>query len=140
MLNDEILDIGRRAVEKGGLRRMRKKLGLTRNAVAEVLYTSPVTYRTWEDATVQFIRKPTLEKVGRFMIHAEKQLDVLKEYDINIRKLMPMHEVAAQLGVPHEVLLKRYREGLFTAEDLGILGLWIHRIDLSTVGNIVYTT
>ena len=76
-------------------------------------------------------------KVGRFMLHSKKQLAVLREHKINLKKLMPLHDVAGQLGVSHELLIRRYREDLFEAEDLGLLGLWVYRADLDKVAGVV---
>lgn len=133
----DIMLAGYRAVSKGQLGAMRIRLGLSRNAMSDLLYTSPLTYNSWEDRPATRIRPQTALKVGRFMIHSKKQLAILREYKISLKKLMPMHEVASQLGVPHELLLKRYREELFEAEDLGILGLWVYRSQLHDVANVV---
>ena len=136
-LNDETMKIGYRAVQLGQLGRMRERLGLSRNAMSDLLYTSPQTYNTWEDYPGTRIRPETAMKVGRFMVHSKKQLAILREHKINLKKLMPLHDVAGQLGVSHELLIHRYREGLFEAEDLGLLGLWVHKSQLDDVAAIV---
>jgi hypothetical protein len=133
----DIMLAGYRAVAKGQLGTMRTRLGLSRNAMSDLLYTSPLTYNTWEDRPGTRIRPQTALKVGRFMIHSKKQLAILREYRISLKKLMPMHEVAAVLGVPHELLIQRYREDLFEAEDLGLLGLWVYRNALDAVAAVV---
>jgi DNA-binding XRE family transcriptional regulator len=136
-LNDDIMSAGYRAVRLGQLGKMRERLGLSRNAMSDLLYTSPQTYNTWEDYPGTRIRPETAMKVGRFMLHSKKQLAVLREHKINLKKLMPLHDVAGQLGVSHELLIRRYREELFEAEDLGLLGLWVYRADLDAVASIV---
>jgi hypothetical protein len=136
-LNDDIMSAGYRAVRLGQLGKMRERLGLSRNAMSDLLYTSPQTYNTWEDYPGTRIRPETAMKVGRFMLHSKKQLAVLREHKIRLQKLMPLHDVAGQLGVSHELLIRRYREGLFEAEDLGLLGLWVYRADLDAVASIV---
>jgi DNA-binding XRE family transcriptional regulator len=136
-LNDDIMSAGYRAVQLGQLGRMRERLGLSRNAMSDLLYTSPQTYNTWEDYPGTRIRPETAMKVGRFMLHSKKQLAVLREHKINLKKLMPLHDVAGQLGVSHELLIRRYREDLFEAEDLGLLGLWVYRADLDKVAEVV---
>ena len=137
MLHDDIMSAGYRAVQLGQLGKMRERLGLSRNAMSDLLYTSPQTYNTWEDYPGTRIRPETAMKVGRFMLHSKKQLAVLREHKINLKKLMPLHDVAGQLGVSHELLIRRYREGLFQAEDLGLLGLWVYRADLDKVAEVV---
>jgi DNA-binding XRE family transcriptional regulator len=137
LLHDDIMSAGYRAVQLGQLGRMRERLGLSRNAMSDLLYTSPQTYNTWEDYPGTRIRPETAMKVGRFMLHSKKQLAVLREHKINLKKLMPLHDVAGQLGVSHELLIRRYREDLFEAEDLGLLGLWVYRADLDKVAGVV---
>jgi DNA-binding XRE family transcriptional regulator len=111
---------------------MRQRLGLTRNAMAEFLGTSQATYKTWEEGTVKMY-STTFQRIGRFLLHAEKQLAFLAEHGCDISELLPLHAVAGQLGVPHEILMSRYREGLFSADDLGILGLWVDREDVEAI-------
>lgn len=127
---------GRRAMANGELLAMRKKLGLTRNAMAEFLGTSQGTYKTWEEGTVTMIAS-TYQRIGRFLLHAQRQLEFLAEYDCPIETLMPLHSVAGRLGVPHEVLMQRYRDGLFTADDLGILGLWVDKNDVEQIAAVL---
>lgn len=127
---------GRRRWEAGDLLTMRETLGLTRNAMAEFLGTSQATYKTWEEGTVNMYSS-TFQRIGRFLLHAERQLEWLAEYDVSIKDLLPLHSVAGQLGVPHEVLIQRYRDNLFTADDLGILGLWVDREDVERIAEVV---
>jgi len=127
---------GRRAMANGELLAMRETLGLTRNAMAEFLGTSQATYKTWEEGTVTMIAS-TYQRIGRFLLHAQRQLEFLAEYDCPISTLMPLHGVAGRLGVPHEVLMQRYRDGLFTADDLGILGLWVDREDVEKIAAVL---
>lgn len=123
---------GRRAWENGELLAMRERLGLSHNAMAEFLGTSQATYKTWEAGSVNMYRS-TFERIGRFLLHAYRQLDYLAEYDCDISTLVPLHKVAGQFGIPHEILMARYREGLFSADDLGILGLWVDREDVEQI-------
>lgn len=131
-LDQDIEAYGRRAWENGELQAMRERLGLSHNAMAEFLGTSQATYKTWEAGTVTMYRT-TFERIGRFLLHAYRQLDYLAEYDCDISTLMPLHRVAGKLGVPAEILMTRYREGFFTADDLGILGLWVDREDVELI-------
>lgn len=127
---------GRRRWENGDLLAMRERLGLTRNAMADLLVTSQATYKTWEEGTVNMYAS-TFERIGRFLMRADRQLEWLAEYDCDISTLMPLYAVAGQLGVPHEVLIQRYRDGLFTADDLGLLGLWVDRDDVATIAAVL---
>ena len=64
-------------------------------------------------------------------------LAFLAEHGVDISELMPLYAVAGLLGVPHEVLMQRYRDGLFTADDLGILGLWVDREDVDAISAVL---
>lgn len=128
----DIENYGRRCWENGELLAMRERLGLTHNAMAEFLGTSQATYKTWETGSVKMYAS-TFQRIGRFLLHAYRQLDWLAEHNCDISELIPLHKVAGQLGVPHEILMARYREGLFSADDLGILGLWVDREDMEQI-------
>jgi DNA-binding XRE family transcriptional regulator len=132
----EIEAYGRYAWENGELKAMRERLGLSHNAMAEFLGTSQATYKTWESGEVTVYRS-TCQRIGRFLLLARRQLDYLAEYDCDVSTLTPLHKVAGQLGVPHEILMARYRDGLFSADDLGILGLWVDREDLALIAEVV---
>lgn len=127
---------GRQAWENGELEGMREHLGLSRNAMAEFLGTSQATYKTWEEGTVNMYRS-TFQRIGRFLLLAYRQLDYLAQHEVDVSTLIPLHKVAGQLGVPAEILMARYREGLFTADDLGILGLWVDREDVELITEIL---
>lgn len=122
-------ELGQEVVSDGRLRDLRMILGLTRNAMAELLHTAPLTYSSWEQRPVR-LRPDTAQRIGRFYVSAQRGLELLREDGLEIRELMPFHVVATQLGVPQEQLLRRYREGEVHAIDAGILGLWIKRVDL----------
>ncbi len=131
---EDLLDgyvlLGRDIVRDGRLRDLRLKLGLTMNAMAEMLHTSRPTYRSWETRDVN-LRKTTVERIGRFYYQATQELLVLAEHGVSLTDLLPIHVVATLLGVPQEHLFNRYRNGEFEAIDIGILGLWIAKPEVS---------
>lgn len=128
---------GRRAVANGELLALRERLGLTVNAMAEFLGTTQNTYRSWEENLVTRMWPQTAQRIGRFILHANRHLDFLESHGVSIDDLIPLHKVAGQLGIPHEILIKRYREGLFAADDLGILGLWVDREDIKEIAGVL---
>lgn len=132
----ETEDYGRWAVAEGELQAMRETLGLTMNAMAEFLGTSQATYKSWESGDVNMYAS-TYQRIGRFLLHAHRQLAWLSEHNVTIDTLIPLHKVAGQLGVPNEILMQRYRDGLFTADDLGILGLWVDKEDLNVIAGVL---
>jgi len=129
---DEAIILGREVVQNGQLRSLRESLGLSPNAMAELLYTAWPTYRAWESRPVR-LRKETAARVGRFYRSATAQLETLKDEGINIRDMVPFHIVATLLGIPQEQLFHRFRDGRVFATDLGILGLWMFQSDLDVL-------
>lgn len=126
----EAVDLGRAVVTDGRLKKLRKSLGLTQNAMAELLHTAWPTYNSWETRPVQ-LRVETAARVGRFYATATMELQVLKEHDLDMSNLVPFHVVATLLGIPQEQLLYRYRENQVAAVDAGILGLWVAKTELN---------
>jgi transcriptional regulator with XRE-family HTH domain len=116
---------GRMIISGGLLTELRTRLGLTRNAMSELLHTSPITYATWEDRPDVRIWASTAARVGRFYERAIKELNLLTEQGYELEDLVPFHLAATMLGVPQELLLRRYRDGEVDAVDAGILGLWV---------------
>ena len=133
MVDVDLAHLGRRVVAQGHLIRLRETLGLTPTGMAEILQTTPLTYRSWESKKVARLWDSTAERVGRFYLHAERQLDMLEEDGIDISGLIPLFIAAGQVGVSQALLLKMYREGLIHGVDLGILGLWVHGEDLDDI-------
>jgi DNA-binding transcriptional regulator YiaG len=122
---------GQRLMRGGHLKRLRLKLGLTPTTMASYLYVSPATYRSWEEAGPdKRMWTETAERLDRFYTAASRQMQVLKENGHNLKKMVPLQHVAAQLGVPQEVLTQRYREGVIEAVDLGVLGTWMLKADV----------
>jgi transcriptional regulator with XRE-family HTH domain len=117
------------------LESLRLRLGLSLHAMAELLYTSQQTYRSWEKGSTP--RREAQERIERFLISASDQLARLEEQGVHLTNLMPLNLVSSRLGVPHETLFHVYREGKFPAFDLGILGIWIREEDLDTIMDAV---
>jgi DNA-binding XRE family transcriptional regulator len=130
---EEHEQVGRDLVRYGRLIRLRRKLGLSRTTMAELLSIAPATYIRCESQPLSSDRmwKSTAERLGRFAWLAYRQLDQLEVDGIPVDDLMPMNLVAQEYGVPQEILLQWYRQGQVEGVDLGILGLWFHRDDLA---------
>lgn len=128
-LSDLVDDVrlGRTVIEEGGLKVIRQRLGWSRNAMAEFLYTSVQTYTQWEIDPNTRVWPNNAGRIGRFYRSAMKQLNDLEADGIDIKTLMPFHEYASYAGLPQEILMRQYREGQLEALDLGILGLWVDR-------------
>lgn len=134
-LPSEHADYGRNLVWTGDLAKLRARLGLAPTAVAAMLHMSPVTYKRCETqpSSAGSMWTSTAERLGRFAYLAERTLADLESEGIRLDEMVPLHIVATTHGLPQEVLLSWYRLGAIQAEDLGILGLWIHKEDLHLV-------
>ena len=126
---------GRALIASGNLVNLRNRLGLSRSAMTELLQLSVATYARYETEPESGwrMRPWTAERVGRFAYLAEITLAELAEDNITVDDLTPLHIAAVMHGIPQEVLFHWYRSGVIQAEDLGILGLWIHKEDLHLV-------
>ena len=130
----ELAVLGRSIVAQGLLQPLRVNLGLTRTAMANLIGTNPVTYATWEARHDCIdIWDATAVRVARFYRLTMRQVDLLTEEGVAIGELIPLTGLASRLGVSQAFLLKRYREEAFEAEDLGILGLWVHKADVPLI-------
>lgn len=117
-------ELGRAVVKDGRLTALRERLGWSRNAMAEALLTSPITYSAWETNPNTRLWQSTAERVGAFFEAAEGTLET-----VNVTNLVPFYYLASDLGIPQEELMRRYRDNVYQAEDLGVLGLWIDQED-----------
>jgi transcriptional regulator with XRE-family HTH domain len=130
----ELAVLGRSIVAQGLLRPLRENLGLTRTAMANLIGTNPVTYATWEERLGSIdIWDATAVRVARFYRLTMRQIDFLAEEGVEVGDLIPLAALASRLGVSQAFLLKRYREHMFEAEDLGVLGLWVHKVELAHI-------
>lgn len=128
----ELARLGREIIADGRLQRLRESLGLSRAAMAEMLYVSNFTYAQWERKGEEV--KPwvaTAERVARFYETACDELSLLADAGIDISGMLPFHIAATMLGLPQEMLLDHYRRGLVKAIDAGILGLWVQLEDIT---------
>lgn len=128
---DDDEDLGRRVVKHGWLSLLRKHLGFSRMLMAEMLYTTIGVYSGWEQNRDINLRPENARRVGRFYREATTQLQHLEDEGVDIATLVPWHLAAAHFSVGTEVLLARYRAGDVAAMDLGILGLWMNKSDLT---------
>jgi transcriptional regulator with XRE-family HTH domain len=127
----EDIRLGRWVVANSELEPLRKTLGLSRSAMAELLYTTNASYRTWERNPKTMLWPESAERIGRFFRAATVQLEVWGSKDL--AGMVPLYVAGTLLATPQEILVKWYREGLIDCQDLGILGLWVRRTDLKRI-------
>lgn len=124
MLLEDDVDLGREVVAEGKLRPLRESLGLTRSAMAELMYTTYPTYAAWESKPSTALWPISAERIGRFYRTATETIRI---WDGNLGDLVPMHVVCTLLATPQETVMSWYRDGQLDLVDLGILGLWIRK-------------
>lgn len=120
--------LGQAVATDGRLHTLRKTLGLSRAALAELVHVSSLAVRNWETDNRVTLWPDIAERVGRFYTAATLELEVLhNELGVDIAGYVPLYIMSTKLAMPQETLMEWYREGIFDALDLGILGLWVHR-------------
>lgn len=119
--------LGQEVVTTGKLQELRKELGLSLTAMADLTGVNLLTYRKWESRPETRLWSSTASRLGRFYTAATRQLEVLSEAGVKMSELIPFHEVAAVRGLTQEGLLHQHRAGEIEGVDLGILGLWLPR-------------
>jgi len=130
----QMITLGRSVVDNQQLVTLRESIGFSRNLMSELFHVNPMTYAAWERGNGARLKPLVAERIGRFYVQAQEAIDQLKAQGINLKELVPFHLVAAAAGLPQEVLLAKYREGEIDGVELGILGLWLRRRDLSILG------
>lgn len=131
MYMEDHVKLGREVVKDGRLKELRAALGWSRNAMAEALLTSPITYSAWEAYPDTRLWPSTSERIGKFY---EQAITIAISLDID--NYLPFYYLASELGIPQEELMKRHREGKYAAEDLGVLGLWIHQDEYARITGV----
>lgn len=121
-------NLGRKVLKDGRLTALRDRLGWSRNAMAEALLISPITYSAWEAYPDTRLWSSTAKRVGAFYEAASGILET-----VDVSDMVPFYYLASILGIPQEELMRRYRNGDYHAEDLGSLGLWISRDDYDRI-------
>jgi hypothetical protein len=99
--------------------------------MAEFLHTTIKNYSRWERDPETKLWATTSQRIGRFHRMALAALDALEQDGISIEGLVPFHVVTREIAMPHELLLRAYRQGTIEAVDMGILGPWIDRKQLT---------
>ena len=130
MISTDDIELGREVVRTGRLQELRARLGLTRNAMADLLHTSYPTYTSWENRATINLWPSTADRVGRFYRVAMEEARLMEEAGFPLGQLVPFRVASTLLGLPQEMFLRMYRDGEVAAVDAGILGLWLEKTEL----------
>lgn len=129
--DDQYGALGRAVVADGRLHQLQVRLQFSNQAMSQLLYVAPGTYKQWLVNPKTNLRPPVAVKVGRLYAKVVDFLSVLREEGIVIDDLVPYHRVAMMLGWPTEVLLSRFRADQIDGLDLELLGMWMPRAELT---------
>lgn len=131
-LSDPVLEeLGRAVVADGRLHGLQMRLGFSTNAMAELIYVSPATYKNWIRNPDTHMWPATARQVGRLFTEATTTLSFADEDGFDLTTMVPYHRAAMELGWPQETLLDKYRNDEITGVDLDVLGMWMTKAELS---------
>lgn len=122
----ELERIGYAVVQLRWLEGLRERMGLSRNALAELMGTSPVTLKRWEEGEVRVWAKSAVA-IGKFHLEALKQLERMQELGYAGTDLVLLDRVSGMLG-------GSIQEGVHLEEvDLGVLGVYAKRSQVDSI-------
>lgn len=114
---------GREAFFYGHLMDCRQKLGLSKQALADIIGVTTTTLYRWEGpGMLAHLNDRNAERVHEFCIAASKTLE---EYPDFPDRFLTIARGAQWRGVTQEWMLEGIREGTIDVWDFGILGLFV---------------
>lgn len=122
----ELIRLGTHATLGGELRRLRDLVHLTRNAQAQLIDVTPDALKRWEDAE-QGMNSASALRVGEWVWGAQQVLASLAAEGINLDDLVPLSMASQHLAMSADDVMEKCQTGALQCEDLGVLGLYIHR-------------
>lgn len=122
----ELIRLGNTATLTGELRALRERVHLTRNAQAQLMDVTPDALKRWEDAE-QGMNSASALRVGEWVWGAQQVLASLDADQINLDELVPLSMASQHLAMSAEDVMEKCQTGALRCEDLGVLGVYIHR-------------
>jgi len=122
----ELIKLGISSVLGGGLRELREKVGLSRNAQAHLMEVTPDALKRWEDA-VQGMNSQSAARVGEWVWAARRVIEEVEQEGLKFEDLVPLSTASQYLAMSAEEVLERCRTGALQCEDLGVLGRFVYR-------------
>jgi hypothetical protein len=122
----ELIRLGTNATLSGELRQLRERVHLSRNAQAQLMEVTPDALRRWEEAA-QGMNSASALRVGEWVWGAQQVLASLDADTIDLDELVPLSMASQHLAMSAEDVLEKCQSGALRCEDLGVLGVYIHR-------------
>lgn len=122
----QLIKLGISSVVTGDLRRLREKVGLSRNAQAHLMEVTPDALKRWEDAE-QGMNSQSAARVGEWYWAAQRVVEEIEREGIKFEDLVPLSTASQYLAMSADEVLEKCRTGSLQCEDLGVLGQYIYR-------------
>ena len=124
----ELIRLGTQVTLSGDLARLRDRVHLTRNAQAQLMDVTPDALKRWEEAE-QGMNSASALRVGEWYWAAQRVLASLYDGDdpVDLDELVPLSMASQYLAMSAEDVMEKCQTGALRCEDLGVLGVYIHR-------------
>jgi transcriptional regulator with XRE-family HTH domain len=107
----------------GEMTEMRKRLGLSKAALADILGISVTSLYRWESyGALDQLNERNAEAVAAFMEAGTKALDEFPDF---AERFTTLGQGAQKLGLTQEWVLHLTRTGQLKSHDFGVLGLFV---------------
>lgn len=140
MTNDtegDLVKLGYEVVLRGELAALRDKLRMTRNAQARLIGVEGESLRKWETLD-RAMNIETALRIGEWFWGAKKTIEHMtdKHPTVSFDKLIPISRAAQYMGIPQNELETLANDGEVRAENLGVLGVFIYRTEMSVPAGV----
>lgn len=122
----ELIRLGQLSILNGDLRRLRDKVGLSRNAQAHLIDVTPDALKRWE-AGEQGMNAQSALRVGEWFWAAQRAIEDAEAHGVDLGELVPLSTASQYLAMSAEEVLEKCQTGDLRCEDLGELGRFIYR-------------
>lgn len=129
----ELIRLGLEATLSGDLRRLRDKAHLSRNAQAHLMEVTPDALRRWEEAE-QGMNSNSALRVGEWYWAAKRAVEDAEAHGIDLDLLVPLSTACQHLAMSAEDVAEKCRTGQLRCESLGVLGVYVHRTHIPSLG------
>lgn len=119
--------LGYTVIQQRWLKDLRSHLGLSRNALADLLKVTVITLKRWEDDEVRIWARSAIQ-VGTFYVEALKGLQALAESGYANVDLVLLDRVPGMLGVAQVPYVAS-----LTTIDLGVLGKYTPKSEVDSL-------
>lgn len=128
-----LIRLGLDATLSGDLRRLREKVHLSRNAQALLMEVTPDALKRWEEAEQGMNRQSAL-RVGEWFWAAQEAVKAAEADGVDLDQLVPLSTACQHLAMSAEEVQAKCQTKDLRCEDLGVLGLYIYRTHIPSLG------